>query len=1315
MKYLSKFLSLFLVGAMLYATGCTDYDQDIKDLNNKVDELEQTLQGQIDPLKADLEDVQTALEQAIKDGEALKAKHEEDVKALQAADAKAQEAIDAALKAMEAGDAAELAEKIANAVKAIETANDEIAKLQTVDKEIKENLKTLEDSLKGTQTDVASLKEIAMQFVTWSANVDGTLATMNTEIEGINESIKSLKGDVESLKVMIQQHDMWIQNAEGRLGNLEEYKAYADEQFELLAKADKDLNDLVANLQTDFADYQKIVNEQLTKAFAEIGENTAKINALTADLEAKYNELVAADKAMQDAIAQHEEWITNAEARINNLQEDIESVEANLEDLQADYDAFKEDVTTRLRNAEGSIGQLQVDVQGLNDKLNEFKAAYDEHIAAYEEFVKKTNEAITDMQAIIDAIIGRVQSIAFVPEYVDGKATINWATFGNRILEGRSVLVYQVYPAECAAAIANTPAVGDVVSPLSFDMTDALKTRGGLDKAPQMNIVGVEGDEDGRLYVTVEARNFGEKFYAGEVEYAASLVLTTENENLASCYTNLVAGKSEAIEMRIMATKDVTLTAVNEGAVFEDVTGNTKVYTQELTYTNIENNPDFISLPGYYLEFSYNGEWYNKLDLRAQCGLEIGDIKMEWSIIAENQMGLILNGMLTTVVNEATGYSEVIYDLQKVNASLIGREYGLAYRYMYPGTDKKISAGSSIRFTKEKANADLGYFEETWNYNVDAKVDAARMNVECNIATIAPQTTDATSYYRTLSRNLADVLTNNLPDDTKLVDVLNGTPDITVYVDDQEYTLEQLNMEVNISAADDKAAIEFVGFMWGKLYNVKAVYSLDNVDVVVKFSVNAIDRERGLIEIELPAKNMEYATDLVLTTEISDNFTAAMAAEADHFKGIETADFLKDVFVTNDYHTCGEHATVNTVNDKVADNTKLVINHETGDVIYAYYSYDDVDVTSTEDDMIVTDLAYVKTVTLWYGQEVKFTKAVNFTAPTAWFVHVPQYVDDAFGKFTTYVQPYYFPNSLYETALEKFDVHKVDLNAAFDIYADGELVTVPVGTKEDVERGVAVTKNGNIYCPEFRLTDVHDIYKDGKGIQMYDNYISYYGTDPYVNVDAKLYLHNSNGDKLEVVNNFESVIDGANDYRNYVVYGYNPINLVDGVNVEKEVTDYGVYTIDLTEMFSMKDRRGHDGKIVGHEMINKGREFGDNFLVLGNGSNGFGDGYYAGDVYGYFLRDEMGVPYGNIIPVDVRFEAAGNDADQLEAKGLLDIDNLTGMVKFYYTSQVDLVRPITITVKINVTTAWKTYRDERTLVIRKKASDETSDETTDQE
>ena len=310
-------------------------------------------------------------------------------------------------------------------------------------------------------------------------------------------------------------------------------------------------------------------------------------------------------------------------------------VKSKLKSVKDDYDAFKTDVSTRLRNAEGSIGQLQVDVQGLNDKLNEFKAAYDEHIVAYEEFVKKTNEAITDMQAIIDAIIGRVQSIAFVPEYVDGKATINWATFGNRILEGRSVLVYQVYPAECAAAIANAPAVGDVVSPLSFDMTDALKTRGGLDRAPQMNIVGVEGDEDGRLYVTVEARNFGEKFYAGEVEYAASLVLTTENENLASCYTNLVAlsaNKVEAIKMRAMATKDVTLTAVKDDAVFEDVTGNKVVYTNELSYADIENNPDFIALPGYYLEFSYNGEWYTKYELLAEYGIEVGEIKSEWSV-----------------------------------------------------------------------------------------------------------------------------------------------------------------------------------------------------------------------------------------------------------------------------------------------------------------------------------------------------------------------------------------------------------------------------------------------------------------------------------------------------------------------------------------------------------------------------------------------------------------------------------------------------------------------------------------------------------
>lgn len=63
MKYLSKLLSMLLVGAMLYSTGCTDYAEDIKNVDNRVDQEVATLTGAL----------QKAVEDAQKANDALKA------------------------------------------------------------------------------------------------------------------------------------------------------------------------------------------------------------------------------------------------------------------------------------------------------------------------------------------------------------------------------------------------------------------------------------------------------------------------------------------------------------------------------------------------------------------------------------------------------------------------------------------------------------------------------------------------------------------------------------------------------------------------------------------------------------------------------------------------------------------------------------------------------------------------------------------------------------------------------------------------------------------------------------------------------------------------------------------------------------------------------------------------------------------------------------------------------------------------------------------------------------------------------------------
>ena len=87
MKYFSKLLSMLLVGAMLFTVGCTDYDEDIKNLKQEVNDIVETLYNdEINPLKADLADTKANLEQLKQDLEdalaALETKHDEDIEAL---------------------------------------------------------------------------------------------------------------------------------------------------------------------------------------------------------------------------------------------------------------------------------------------------------------------------------------------------------------------------------------------------------------------------------------------------------------------------------------------------------------------------------------------------------------------------------------------------------------------------------------------------------------------------------------------------------------------------------------------------------------------------------------------------------------------------------------------------------------------------------------------------------------------------------------------------------------------------------------------------------------------------------------------------------------------------------------------------------------------------------------------------------------------------------------------------------------------------------------------------------------------------------
>ena len=1404
MKYFSKLLSMLLVGAMLYSTGCTDYGEDISNLKQELEDVKQEVQGQINVLDGDLDKVQEALQGAIDDankaiaenktaiadlqevadehGEAIEAAeeaianaitefeaaivkietdHDADIEAVNTKIAeeakKATDAINAAVELIVANQNAitaleekdeELAEDIAKAVTSIQA---NATKINENAAAIAENATDIADNAAAIETLQTDLLNLTSQFTTYKAELAATIATLQSRLDTAEEAVETLQGNVEELYTLHDNQATLIGDLQRQINLLD---SFVSEQLALLIEADAALNALIVNLENSFIDYQKIVNAQFEKVYGDIAKNAEAINALEAKHDEEVKSLMAQDAAILETLELYRGWLAELDTNVEELytlhdnqatlidylqnqlnaldsyvseqleilNNDITALENSLMDFQKQMNnqivrldaAIKEALAEAKAYAEEKANNAQLAAQAYADVLvaqleKEIEAAlaglaaqidqvnaYAVQIEANLEAYKESNDAALaklrgDMETMIGQIVNRIQSIVYVPEYTDGKITIDYATFGNYIIEGRSKIEYQVYPAEGAYAIEQAFKNAETYPDFNiwFDM-QGLKTRAN---APELKVVDLKSNANGRLEVTVLARNFSDAFYLGlnaQVEgavetndYAVSLAVDmgtnaeTGSANLSTCFTQITPGKGDAITMRIM---------YNE----KDVTNVESVYTDELTYTNIENNPDFVALPGYYLVFDFMGKEYLKSELH-ELGYMVNPVYQGTAVIYPTVTSY-------TILNETTGYNEAVLDITKVDAGLIGKTYNLVVNWHYGDKDAdKVYAGASLLITKEQAYVDFApAFTATWNYLEDAAIDAAKLNIR-ESDSFDPMA--VAHYSRQFGYALADAVVDNLPADTKLADVLNMEP-AKVLVNGEEVE----NMEVVITADGENATVEFLGFEWDKTYDITVVYSLSNVDVNVKFGFETFDRNRKPILVDLGNYTGVYATNLVFTEKVVDTMEGYIAQTVDayptNFAGITAAEYLLDVFVTNDYHVCDTDLFTNTVNGVAAENTKLVINEENGQTIAAIYDYRDE--VASKDGVIVDALAYSKKMTLWYDQEVEFIKTVNFTAPEVYFQRVANYVEEAFDGYATYVQPYYFPNSDYATALEKFDVNKVDLNAAFDLQeADAtSVITVPVAGED---RGIAVSANGNVYRPEFRLTDVKDIYKGGKGILLYDNYISYYGKDEFVNVDANLYLRNDNGAEMKIATNFDAAVEGYEDYTNYVVWGYNPINMPTGEDMFEEVTDYGEYEVDLTEMFSMKDRRGHTGKITGWEMINKGRVYGDNFLVDGNGENGFAEGYNAGYIYGYYLRDEKGVAYGDIIPVDVKFLLKGNDAEQLKAKGLLEVDTTTGIVKFHYTSQVDLRKPITINVAVQITTAWHVSTHENILVIRKKA------------
>ena len=446
MKYLSKLLSMLLVGVLLFA-GCTDYDEDIKNLNNKIDKVQSSLMDDhISPLKSDLEKAKTDLAALVETAKAeLAAAHKADVDALKAKDtelngliAAANTAIAAANQrisdlegqlaaaktelnnAIAAGDAATLEAAQKDAASKVAALKSELeGAISTLTNNMAEQVKLVNEAIAALNGDVDALQLQDEAFKTQLATIASDLATLE---ESLNNKYNELKGLIDVLEQKLQRQ---IDQNKNDIASLRSdlnlvasdlastQTAVADLQKDMAANVeaftkyqiavDTKINDLTKRIEIaeqTLADIEENIlpkmeqqiaaNEELSKQnAADIAANEALFAAYKAEVNNTLAQLMAADEA-------------NAKL-INVLFAGLEAVESNLANLSQDFEDYKSFIEGQLSDCWAGINNVKAMANANANTISQVKAALDAHLAALAAQMNAINANVVALEQTLKA------------------------------------------------------------------------------------------------------------------------------------------------------------------------------------------------------------------------------------------------------------------------------------------------------------------------------------------------------------------------------------------------------------------------------------------------------------------------------------------------------------------------------------------------------------------------------------------------------------------------------------------------------------------------------------------------------------------------------------------------------------------------------------------------------------------------------------------------------------------------------------------------------------------------------------------------
>lgn len=556
---MKKYIAALFGAIALLASGCADYDSDIKYLEQRIDDIEgnriKSIESQIQNIRAslprleqadkDLKDMITALEgTAASLGKSLadnsknisdvKADLEKSVKELQASDKANKDELIAAINTAKGKILADLEAVKAEIEGKLANIDNAISDLKEKDAELEKRISGLEEYVDKEIKDAKDWAAASFATLTQYGGIVEQIAGINAGISGLKTSLTDLEARL--TKKFAEDLDKAVNDLKGEI---------ADEVAGLGERIDKEVADITASYQAAISstreDLEKAwtanlkasieeleeslkswVNERLT-AYWTIEETKAALEAQKKDLE---TQLEAQRVLLKGLIDANTGDITKLKEALAETEKNIEANTKAISDLESDLEKAKTDITTAYEKAindaisalEGRLDtKLTNEIEAVNDRIDEIVNDWESRIKSCEDQVKdaidKMNEALKDMGGN-----GKIQSVTYRPEYSDGVHNVYRDTKTFRMM-------FEIRPAS-------------VVSKLN---TSNVKMQAYVDwgrgqwKTFDLTVIGIVSESNGVIAVKASAetiKNSSATFFDSSWSYITYAKLLIEDSTL---------------------------------------------------------------------------------------------------------------------------------------------------------------------------------------------------------------------------------------------------------------------------------------------------------------------------------------------------------------------------------------------------------------------------------------------------------------------------------------------------------------------------------------------------------------------------------------------------------------------------------------------------------------------------------------------------------------------------------------------------------------------------------------------------------------